>query len=236
MNQIDIGSRLSAAASCVEGGRTVWDVGCDHGKLSLYLIQTGRAKRIIATDINEKPLQKAVDLFRSHSLEDRAVFFTADGLDNAPEGEDISHIVIAGMGGNTIASILSSSDLPERCGATLVLLPAQREETLRQFLFGGGYRILSEEAVEENGKYYVCLTCVYDGVKRIADLLTIFAGQPAGSAAVGYLEKRLGQMRNVMRGVARDEKDRYARAIEEGERILAGMKNGGGSRPDTPDR
>ena len=74
MKNTNIGSRLLMAASFVQDGKTVCDVGCDHGKLSLYLIKEGKARRIIATDINAKPLQKAVDLFSRHGLSDKARF------------------------------------------------------------------------------------------------------------------------------------------------------------------
>ncbi len=52
MNHQNIGSRLLMAASFVDCGKTVCDVGCDHGKLSLYLICSQKAQHIIATDIN----------------------------------------------------------------------------------------------------------------------------------------------------------------------------------------
>lgn len=77
MKDTNLGSRLLMAASFVKNGDTVCDVGCDHGKLGLYLIQTGRAKKIIATDINIKPLNKAVKLFEENG-------FPTSGISDLP--------------------------------------------------------------------------------------------------------------------------------------------------------
>ena len=53
MKYENIGSRLLMAASLVCGGKTVCDVGCDHGKLSLYLVKSGKAEKIIPIAIGK---------------------------------------------------------------------------------------------------------------------------------------------------------------------------------------
>ena len=88
MKYENIGSRLLMAASLVCNGKTVCDVGCDHGKLSLYLVKSGRAERVIATDINKMPLQKAIDLFSENGISDKAEFHLTDGLQNITETDD----------------------------------------------------------------------------------------------------------------------------------------------------
>ena len=35
------------------------DVGCDHGKLAIYLVQSGICSHVLASDIGEGPLEKA---------------------------------------------------------------------------------------------------------------------------------------------------------------------------------
>ena len=109
MKYENIGSRLLMTASLVCDGKTVCDVGCDHGKLSLYLIKSGKAQHIIATDINKMPLQKAVDLFKENNIQDKAEFLLTDGLQGIKNTDDISHIVIAGLGGETMAQIIENA-------------------------------------------------------------------------------------------------------------------------------
>ena len=54
-----LSERLTAVARMVTTGLTVADVGCDHGYLAIYLIETGRSPGVIATDINRGPLERA---------------------------------------------------------------------------------------------------------------------------------------------------------------------------------
>ena len=127
------------AASFVDNGGTVCDVGCDHGKLSLYLVQRGKARQIIATDINAQPLQKAVDLFASHDLSHTATFLLTDGLQGIENTEDITHVVIAGLGGHTMAQVIENAPFIKENKVQLVLLPAQSGYFVRKFLYENGY-------------------------------------------------------------------------------------------------
>ena len=115
------------AASLVCGGRTVCDVGCDHGKLSLYLVKSGKAENVIATDINKMPLQKAVDLFAEHGISEKAQFLLTDGLQGIEDTKDITHVVICGLGGDTMAQIIHNAPFIKENGVQLVLLPANRQ-------------------------------------------------------------------------------------------------------------
>ena len=58
MNNLSL--RLSTIASLVFKGAFVCDVGTDHGFLPIFLMESGIAKGVIATDINEKPLKKYI--------------------------------------------------------------------------------------------------------------------------------------------------------------------------------
>ena len=142
------------AASFVKNGDTVCDVGCDHGKLGLYLIQTGRAKKIIATDINIKPLNKAVKLFEENGLSDKRDFRLTDGLQGVENSDKkITHVVIAGMGGITMTKVFEGADFVKDESIDYVLLPAQRGFDIRKYLYENGYDITTEKTVRENLVY-----------------------------------------------------------------------------------
>ena len=59
MNRLS--ERLLHIAEQVHAGQTLADVGCDHGYLPIRLVQEGRMQRAIAMDINEGPLQRALE-------------------------------------------------------------------------------------------------------------------------------------------------------------------------------
>ena len=51
--------RLSRALDMLRGSQTVADIGSDHGRLAVALLQQGAAERVIACDISAPSLEKA---------------------------------------------------------------------------------------------------------------------------------------------------------------------------------
>ena len=228
MKDTNLGSRLLMAASFVKNGDTVCDVGCDHGKLGLYLIQTGRAKKIIATDINIKPLDKAVKLFEENGLSDKRDFRLTDGLRGVENSDKkITHVVIAGMGGITMTKVFEGADFVKDESINYVLLPAQRGFDIRKYLYENGYDITTEKTVRENGKFYTCMLVKYTGVVKQADIFDIYIGKSYENtdySAKGYFELVLTRLKNKQAGFvaafgAADEG--YAQAIDKVEKLIA---------------
>lgn len=198
-----MGSRLLMAASFVDNGGTVCDVGCDHGKLALYLIQRGKAKKVIATDINRQPLQKAIDLFATYNLSHTAEFLLTDGLQGIENTADITHVVIAGLGGHTMESVLESAPFVKKQKTRLVLLPAQSGYRIRKYLYESGFEIEKEQTVSEKGKFYSCISAVYTGNIRTADIYDLYIGKSddcTGEDAKGYFEMILSQLEKKRKG------------------------------------
>ncbi len=221
-----MGSRLLMAASFVDNGDTVCDVGCDHGKLSLYLVQQGRAKNIIATDINKQPLQKAIDLFASRGLSHTAQFLHTDGLQGIEDTSPITHVVIAGLGGHTMEQVIDSAPFVKRQKTRLVLLPAQSGYQIRKYLYTNGFAIEKEQTVAEKGKYYSCISAVYTGQAHTPDIYDMYIGQSGkctGPAATGYFEMVLSQLEKKRKGFEIDNGTRnagYTAAIEKIKALL----------------
>ena len=64
-----LSKRLQAAADFVTEGSRVADIGTDHGFLPIYLVQSGKCRRIIAMDIKAGPLERArehIEIGRAH--------------------------------------------------------------------------------------------------------------------------------------------------------------------------
>ena len=191
------------AASFVDNGGTVCDVGCDHGKLSLYLVQRGKAKKVIATDINKQPLQKAIDLFATYDLSHTAQFLLTDGLQGIQDTADITHVVIAGLGGHTMEQVIESAPFVKAQKTKLVLLPAQSGYQIRKYLYENGFEIEIEQTVREKGKYYRCISAVYTGKTHQPDIYDMYigkSGQCTGDDAKGYFEMILSRLEKKRKG------------------------------------
>lgn len=204
MKNINIGSRLKMAASFIEQGKTVCDVGCDHGKLSLYLLTQGRAEKIIATDINKLPLQKAVDLLRQNGLSHRAECLLTDGLQGIEETKDISHVLIAGLSGQTMCDVIAAAPFIKAQATQLVLLPAQGGNRIRDFLYKNGFSILQEKTVGEKGKYYAVIKAVYTGDFINPSTYDCFIGESGkneGEDALGYFKMVLSLLQKKQKGL-----------------------------------
>ncbi len=144
-------SRLKAIVSMVPNVKIVADIGCDHGKAAVFLLEAGKAQTAVCGDISEKSLKKAERLAHSKGLEKRMSFREGDGLSVLEDGE-ADAAVIAGMGGELIARILG--DAGEKAPCTLVLSCNTKAEALRQWLCGNGYVIEDEELIAEGNRFY----------------------------------------------------------------------------------
>lgn len=68
-----------------------------------------------------------------YHIEDKIRLLKSDGLKNIPS-ENVSDVVIAGMGGETIAEIISGTQWL-KSGVNLVLQPMTRAGYLRKWLY-----------------------------------------------------------------------------------------------------
>ena len=84
------------------------DIGTDHAYIPVYALQNDLAETVVASDINEGPLNNAAKTVKQYGFEDRVVLRLSDGLENIEETE-ADAVVIAGMGGELIAKIISDA-------------------------------------------------------------------------------------------------------------------------------
>lgn len=155
--QLILGRRLQAVADLVPAScRCLADIGTDHGYLPAELLLKGRLDRAIAADIGREPLERARRTARQYGLEERMDLRLGNGL-NVLEPGEADVIVIAGMGGDSIVSILSAVPWV-RAGPLLLLQPMSKAEVLRRWLPENGFPALAEELAEERGVLYPILT------------------------------------------------------------------------------
>lgn len=145
--------RLETIASMIFDGKGVADVGTDHAYLPIMLRQRGYKGKIIATDINEGPLNKARMGLANAGFEDSVELVLCDGLDGC-EPDCVDTVVVAGMGGDTITGIIDRAEWTYKPGIKLILQPVTKPEILRYWLVNNSYQITDELLVKENGTVY----------------------------------------------------------------------------------
>ena len=148
--------RLKLCADMVKGN-CVCDVGTDHAYLIAELLSSGKCDTAVAADINEGPLSAARANLEKAGVTDRVDIILSDGLKSVPK-EGITDIVIAGMGGELIAKILSECDWIT--GKNLILQPMSKSDHLLRWLWENGFEILKRQAVCEGKFCYTVINCV----------------------------------------------------------------------------
>ena len=161
---IKLDNRLSAVASFVRDGSTLYDVGSDHAYLPAHLLAEGKIPFAYVCDIADGPLLRGKETLVNAKVIEKTKLCRADGL-NGIELVYPCDITIAGMGGELICSIIDAKPELKNGNARLILQPMTKQETLREYLASNGFRTEIEITVEE-GKYYSVIVCIYDGVKR----------------------------------------------------------------------
>jgi tRNA (adenine22-N1)-methyltransferase len=146
-----LSKRLEAVATLVDVGKRVIDVGCDHGYLDIYLTLNNENK-CLATDINEKALNSAINNIKKFNLEGKIETKLTDGLKDIKVNKK-DNIVISGMGTNTIVKILSESTLSN----TLIISSNNHIDLLRREVIAKGFYIDSEIFLIDKKKPYVII-------------------------------------------------------------------------------
>ena len=157
--------RLNAILSAVGICNVLSDIGTDHGLLCLTALSSGKAKKVIATDISDKSLSKAVNLLTEHGYKEQAEFRCGDGLSVlSPYESDV--IKVSGMGGREICKMIESAN---GFTAKFVLSPQSDVQLVRKTLIENGFKILDDQIVLSLGKFYDIIT-----VERGLDSYTDF--------------------------------------------------------------
>ena len=153
---IKLSPRLEAIYSLVRNSESLVDIGSDHGHLVIAALIRGKVEKALATDINEAPLKSTRRSIARWDLEDRISTQLCDGLTEVAQ-EYLQQVVMAGMGGITIRSLLTTaSELPavmENC-QRFVLQPMNHIADLRMWLSQQGWTIEDEAIAKEKKHYY----------------------------------------------------------------------------------
>ena len=183
-----ITKRLENIANLVEKGKSVIDIGTDHGLVPLYLAKNNISKDILATDISAKSLKKLEDKL-GKNLENIIKTEVCDGLD----GIDIKEnqiAIIAGMGAITIIDILSKDIDKVRKLEYVICEGNIGNEKLRRFLNENNFIIDRDFLIKDGRKHYDIIR-FKNGSDRKLSLGEIYFGKFIYSENNTLLMKRI---------------------------------------------
>jgi tRNA (adenine22-N1)-methyltransferase len=143
--------RIERIADIAPKVKTIADIGCDHGKTAVSLLESGKAEHVICSDISGRSLDKARELAYSKELFGRMSFREGNGLSVLKENE-ADAAILSGMGGELIADILGTDK--EKAPGILILSCNTMAHVLRQWLCDNGYCIEDEALIFESGRFY----------------------------------------------------------------------------------
>ncbi len=162
--------RLEAVISLVRQGAVTADIGCDHAFVSIELIKRNISEYAYLCDVRTGPLQAADSNVNDHCVKNNVKkdsFFKLILSDGLQELENIepapTDVIIAGMGGELIARIMTDSKYSRVNGIRFILQPMTSQYELRKYLAKNGIEILTERYVKEDGKIYQIMLCEYTG-------------------------------------------------------------------------
>lgn len=152
---MELTPRLALAAEYCKGSQRVIDVGCDHAYLCIALVQQG-VKQAYASDLRPGPLAAAKAHIAQMGESGRIAAVLCPGLE-AFSPEDADTIVICGMGGELIASILQDAPWTAKGKHRLILQPMTNGHRLRKWLAENGYTVEREGLAREGKRLYTLL-------------------------------------------------------------------------------
>lgn len=211
---MNLSKRLQSIANFVKQDSTVCDIGTDHGYIPVYLVKENISKKVIGSDISRGSLDKIIDLIKRENVEDYIEARLGDGLDILNDNE-ADTLIIAGMGGLLISEILEKGK--DISGIEhFILQPMVGAKELRKYLEKNNFKIISEDLVCEDRKYYEVISALR-GKQEIGKKIyyeisekLINNRHPLLKSFVEYKKNKVKNIINEIKSIDTDRtKDRY---------------------------
>ncbi len=188
-----LSERLSAVAFLVKKGSIVADIGTDHGYIPVYLVKNNIAQRALASDVNKGPLSSCRRLVEEENLGDKIKVILSDGLDNIPS-EEYDTLIIAGMGGELICTILSKAgNLKDK---HIIVNPMTHPELVREYLYSNGFKIDNDLIVKESKHYYSVFDAIFTGDIQNKNKIDFYLGNIKDFTHKEYFVHLIHYLRN----------------------------------------
>ena len=148
---MNLSKRLATIQQMCPKG-VVADIGADHGKLIISLVANGIATHGFAIENKKGPFERLVSAIESSGYKNKITPIFGDGIEKIPDS--VNTLVLAGMGGLNIISILTKHRNKLGKIETIIVdahnsIPQMREEISKL-----GFSIADEKIVFEDDIYY----------------------------------------------------------------------------------
>lgn len=224
-------NRLECIKSMVSTCNTAADIGTDHGYVAEMLLLDNICERIIATDLNEGPLNRAIEHLTLAGLKSKCDFRLGSGLTLLKENE-VDAIIIAGMGGELIADIIETSRNIADKAKELILQPMTTADRLRRYLYENGFKIVDENVVKELHHYYFIIKAIPAQIEPVEEIfyeISKILLEKKEPVFIEYLNKQLNINENIIRSIEKNNNSDYNEKIEiiktKNDKIRELMKN-----------
>ncbi len=228
---MEISQRLRIVGDFVTQ-KTVADIGTDHAYVPIYLHKKGNIEKVIACDINKKPLQKAQQNIKLHHAENKIITRLGNGLQPLQPYE-VDSIVISGMGGMLMIELMEQSLNIIKTIKELILCPHLDVTAVRKYLHNIGYVITDEKMIQEWGNFYTILRAIPGKQKYDKEIEYIFGSvllEKKDAVLKEYIinekmrlkkiEQHLYDKRTEQSQKRLQQIEEYKKAIEEAEKWL----------------
>jgi len=194
-------NRLMTCASFVPSGARLADIGTDHAYLPVWLLKHNRITYAIASDVNSGPLESGKATAEKYQA-DNIDFRLGSGVETLTKEDNINCIVIAGMGGELIADILSKNQIIKDKNLLLILQPMTKAHELVKYLYKEGFEISGQKTCESHKKHYTVMAVNYTGNCQEIDEVFAYTGKLDFSDASdrNYISHQISNLENQAKG------------------------------------
>lgn len=196
--------RLQTIADMVDSASKVYDVGCDHAYLDIYL--AGIGFDCVAIDVRKPVIEFARKNVCESGLQNKIDVILNDGLNNIKvEKNDI--VISSGLGAKTILDITKNQPINR-----LIIQSNDNLYLLRKTMMERNYHISEENIVFEDNKYYIIIKFEL-GFKKYTDY-ELFLGpkllEVKDDVFIEYLANMQKHFENVLLEIPNSYLDRQS--------------------------
>jgi len=185
-------NRLQTIANMIDSSAKIYDVGCDHAYLDIYLASVGFD--CVAIDVRKNVVDFAKKNVIESGYQEKVEVILNDNLNNI-KIEDNDLVILSGLGTKTILNIIKDKPIKK-----LIVQSNDNLDMLRRTMMSKNYFISDEKIIFEDNKYYVIIKFEV-GFKDYTDY-ELFLGpkllQNKNSIFIKYLNTKLEHFNKVL--------------------------------------
>ncbi|MFC4022772.1 tRNA (adenine(22)-N(1))-methyltransferase [Oceanobacillus longus] len=214
-NNIKLSNRLLTAVSYLPNGANFADIGSDHAYLPCYVCLSDPTAKAIAGEVNKGPYESAKATIHKYHLDERVEVRLGDGLEVLQDNE-VNQIVIAGMGGSLIKTILENGKSKLSRVERIIAQPNVDARNVRRWFYENDYILTHEAILDENDHIYEVLVA-----NKVSD---------SNPYSKEFMEKELLFGPFLLKKKSTVFKEKWTLEHQKLDRVIAQMRNA--SKPD----